>query len=264
MTAAIFDKQSSVPIRAMFVGQRIDVRTFEQTQRLTNAPLTVAAGEQGIVVLFRYGVLVMAGMQAAEMLAFSNQIAHLINDPFAAPEWEEVELVRDPHANEGIIQDKILLQDFNLERIQTVADVLAKSVVLAHYEVALAKHFDLIEPLAASLKQARRPGPKGRELLNHLGDTLMIESKMIGRVEVSEKPELLWEHPQYERLYLRLEDEYELEERRKAIERKLELISRTASTLLDLLQHRRSLRVEWYIVILIVIDIVISMVEKAI
>lgn len=263
MSKNIFDNDTSVVIRAMFVGQRIDLRTFEHTRRLSNAPLTVSAGENGVVVLFRYGVAVMAGLQSAEMLAFINQITHLIVEPFSEPAWEEVELTKDASNAEEIVLGKISLQDFNLERIQLVADALAKSVVLAHYEVELAKHFDRIEPLAVSLSLGQGPGPRGRELLRHLGDTLMIESKMVGRVEVSEKPEILWEHPQYERLYLRLEDEYELMERHNAIERKLTLISKTAATMLGILQNRRSLRVEWYIVVLILIEIVINVLDKA-
>jgi uncharacterized Rmd1/YagE family protein len=46
-----------------------------------------------------------------------------------------------------------------------------------------------------------------------------------------------------------------------ALERKLDLISRTAETLLELMQHKRSLRVEWYIVILIVIEILLTLYE---
>ena len=92
----------------------------------------------------------------------------------------------------------------------------------------------------------------------------MIEGKMIGRVEIAEKPELIWDHPEYERLYLRLEDEYELTERHAAVDRKLALISRTAETLLSILQNQRSLRVEWYIVVLIVIEIVITLIDKTV
>jgi uncharacterized Rmd1/YagE family protein len=65
--------------------------------------------------------------------------------------------------------------------------------------------------------------------------------------------------PALERLYLRLENEYEIRERHLALERKLELISRTAETVLDLLQHNTGLRVEWYVVILIVVEILLSL-----
>jgi required for meiotic nuclear division protein 1 len=82
---------------------------------------------------------------------------------------------------------------------------------------------------------------------------------MVGRVEVADKPELLWDRPELGRLYGRLEDEYELIERHVALERKLALLSRTVETLLDLLQDKRNLRVEWYIVVLIVIEILLTL-----
>ncbi len=63
---------------------------------------------------------------------------------------------------------------------------------------------------------------------------------MVGRVELLDKPELFWEQPALERLYARLADEYELRERHAALERKLELIGRTATTVLELLHARRS------------------------
>jgi len=81
---------------------------------------------------------------------------------------------------------------------------------------------------------------------------------MVWRAEVGEKPEVLWENPELERLYPRLAEEYELRERHLALERKLDLIARTAQTLLDLLQHQRSLRVEWYIVVLILVEILLT------
>jgi uncharacterized Rmd1/YagE family protein len=82
---------------------------------------------------------------------------------------------------------------------------------------------------------------------------------MVGRVEVGEKPDVLWELPGLNRLFARLEDEYELQERRTALERKLDLISRTVETLVDLLQNKRALRVEWYIVALIVFEIILTL-----
>jgi uncharacterized Rmd1/YagE family protein len=75
---------------------------------------------------------------------------------------------------------------------------------------------------------------------------------MVGRVETSEKPELLWEHPELE--YLRLADEYDLRDR----DRKLDVISRTVETLLSLVQTRSSLRVEWYIVLLIIAELLLA------
>lgn len=257
-----FKRIDSVNAHAMVLGQRLDLRAFENTSQLATSPLTLSSGANGIVVLFRYGVAVFFGMQSSEIIAFLDQIRSLITLPFAEPESDEVEVFISTSEPEGTDQGRIRIQAFNLQRLQIIADVLAKSVILAHYETSLALHFDRIEPVAESLNKGRRAGPKGKELLQHIGDVLMIEGKMIGRVEVSEKPELIWDYPEYERLYLRLEDEYELVERHAALERKLSLISRTAETVLNIMQADHTLRVEWYIVILIVVEIVITLLEK--
>ena len=201
-------------------------------------------------------------MQSSEMTSFVADIQPMITEPFEKPERENFQVFVDTGLPEGMDQERICLHAFNLQSLQIVADVLAKSTVLSHYETNLSRHFDRIEPVAESIRRGNHRGSKSRELLQHIGDTLMIEAKMTGRLEVTEKPELIWDYPQYDRLYLRLEDEFELSERHAAIDRKLGLISKTAQTLLDLIHSERSLRVEWYIVILIIVDIIIASAEK--
>ncbi len=236
-------------------------KTFE---RLSDAPLTIRAGASGIAVLFRYGVVVFFDLRPSEILSFLEDVRSSVVQPFADVERDEVQVVHDARRPEGAAQGTLRVHAYTLERIQIIADVLAKSVVLGHYEVGLAKQFDRIDPLAASLSGRRFGfGTRARDLLQHIGETLTIEGKMVGRVEATEKPELIWDYPEHERLYLRLDDEYELAERHAGIERKLALISRTAETALSILQNQRSLRVEWYIVILIVVEIMITLVDKA-
>jgi uncharacterized Rmd1/YagE family protein len=133
--------------------------------------------------------------------------------------------------------------------------------MLGHYEDHIAQTFDRVEPLAAQLERQGHARQHMRELTRQIGTTLLSLHRMVGRAEVGEKPEPLWEYPELERLYLRLESEYEIRERQLALERKLEVISRTVETLLDLLQARRTLRVEWYIVLLIVVEILLTLYE---
>ena len=260
MRHPLFRNRTAIRARALFVGQRIDLNRLDQGSRIGVAPLLVRAGDSGCVVLFRYGALVHYGLSAEEEAAFLAGLRPWVIDPFSTNiESEEVTVASGHQGAEGVEQGRIVLQDFAVERLQLVADILAKSVVLAYYEMNIAASFDRIEPLAERLRAKGRGGRDSRALLRQIGDTLLTHGKMVARVEVAEKPELLWEHPVLERLYLRLEDEYELRERHLALERKLDLVSRTAETLLGLLQSERGLRVEWYIVILILIEIVLSL-----
>jgi len=247
--------------RALYIGQRLDLKAFEKARRLATSPLIISAGKQGAAVLFRYGVVVLFGLSASEEVAFLKDLDGFIIDPFTHYDVEEISLCLTSLQSEEKNSGCMPLDEFNLPRLQVVASVLAKSEVLSHYEADVAKTFEHIEPLANDLQHGGRFMHKGRELLAHIGDVLMIQGRMVGRVEISEKPEMLWEEPQYDRLYLRMAEEYELIERHRALERKLDLVSKTAETLLDLLQNKRSHRVEWYIVILIVVEILLTVYE---
>lgn len=256
---SIFADKTIFKARAILAGERVDLRSLETTDRLAVAPLVVSAGDHGCAVLFRYGAAVLFNLSPLEEVTFLKHLGPLISDALAEPETEETKIKTNQERDSIVESGTISLSRLTLERLQVIATILARSVALAYYEKKVSAAFERIEPLADDLQRKGTFGRQARGLLRHIGDTLLIQHKMVGRVEISEKPELLWEQPDLERFYLRLEDEYELRERDVALGRKLELISRTAETILDLLQNSRSLRVEWYIVILIVAEILLTL-----
>jgi uncharacterized Rmd1/YagE family protein len=177
----------------------------------------------------------------------------------AEHEIEQITVRIDPEAKEVLEGNTVILKDTGTERLEIVADILSKSVVLARYESTVAQTFERIEPFAAELTKEKTGSRMARELLSHLGSALLIEQQMVGRVQIDDTPEILWDRPDLERLFARLRDEFEILERFTALNRKLELVSRSVETALGLIQARRSLRVEWYVVILIVFEILLTL-----
>lgn len=259
MPATIMNDKSKVKGRALLLGERIDLRALETTDPLAVNPLAVAVQGGGLAVLFRYGVVVLFGVAPMEETTFLGHLSQFVVNGYAAPETEEVYLQVSSALTDTMQGAVVFLPTLDIERLRIVADILAKSVVLSLYESRLARNFDRIEPLAAALEQDGKVRHSAKALLQHIGNALLSEHTMVGRVEVNEKPEIIWELPELEKLYLRLEDEFEISERHLALERKLGLISRTAQTLLEVLQNKHSLRVEWYIVILIVVEILLTL-----
>lgn len=253
---------ATMTVRALLVGERIDTKNLEQGSVLATSPLTIRAGSRGRAVLFRYGVVVLFDLDPLEEDSFLTSLRRLVFDPMEPPEAEETRIYVQPEGEDRVEHSgAIVLSEPTPERLQVLADILGKNAVLDHYEGRVAQVFDKIEPLAATLQRKGDFGSQGKELLQQIGGVLLTQQRMVGRVEVLEKPEVLWERNNLERFYLRLEDEYELRERSRILDRKLDLIARTSETLLELMQNRRSMRVEWYIVILIVIEIGLSMVD---
>jgi len=245
-------------VRALLLGDRIDLRGLSAVERLAADPVTVAAGKDGLAVVLRYGAVVLFDVAPLEETELLRQVRPLVQEPAATPELESLEIRIDPAGGrEGLEGNVLTLCGYDLERFQLVADILGKSTVLSVYEGRVMQSFELIEPFAADLAHGSGSRRTGRELLQQFGKALLSEHDMVARAEVADKPEIVWNHPEFERLYLRLEDDFEIRERHLVLERKLNLISRTAETVLGLLQNRRSLRLEWYVVILILIEIVL-------
>ncbi len=262
-----FAGKERVSARSLLVGERIDLRSMKGQPGIAapHMPIITSAGEHGSAVLFRYGVVVFFNVSAVEEESFLRYLRDFIQEPYEYPESEDAVLGFSDQTSERVDKEgTIWLNEPQAERLQIVADILAKSVVLSFYEASTAKVFDRIEPLAAELNRRGKAAQGVKELLRQIGSTLLVQHKTVGRVAVEEKPELLWDYPELERLYLRLEDEYEIRERHLALDRKLEVVSRTAETLLDLLHHKRSLRVEWYIVILILVEILLTLYQMSV
>jgi uncharacterized Rmd1/YagE family protein len=249
-------------LRARFVGNRLNLRSFEAGKPLAVHPLTIRAGERGFAVLFRFGVAAVADLSPIEEAAFFDSLAPYVIEPVATPEVEEIEIGIDATAQEQVDENgRLWLRTLDLERLRVVADALAKSAVLSWYELQASALMDRIESLADELRRGRR-GRRGRELARQIGDLLLAQTRMVGRAEVSEKPELTWDDPGLDRLHERLAVEFELRERDRALARKLEVASNTVETYLGLLQNRQSLRVEWYIVILILVEVVLGLYDR--
>jgi len=117
---------------------------------------------------------------------------------------------------------------------------------------------DVVEPFAGALARTGRSPSNRRQLLRTIGQALLVHHRMSGRVQVEEKPDILWDQPEFERLYARLEDEYELKERAAALARKLRVIDETARALTDIMDTTRSVRLEAAIVALIVVEVLVT------
>jgi uncharacterized Rmd1/YagE family protein len=249
-------------IRAFLLGERIDTAGLERSDLVSATPLAFRVGRDGYVVVFRYGVAVLFGLSPIEEDELLRGLYPRVIGRFETTEEEsaaiEIAADRDEQVAPG---GPISVHDLSPPRLVVVADTLAKNVALARDEREVSKVFDTIEPFAAALARSGRSPSNRRQMLRTIGQALLVHHRMSGRVEVEEKPDVLWDNPQLERLYARLADEYELKERAAALARKLRVIEETTRALTDLIDTERSIRLEATIVALIVVEIVITFYE---
>ncbi len=254
--------RSDIKARALLLGDRLDLKQFKLTECLSTTPLTLqvdAAG--GIAVLFRYGVIVLFGVPVADELRFIESLHPLLSNAYTTPEVEELD-IHCGMTSLGVQSGTVSLDTISLENLQIIADALSKNLVLTLYENKVAGEFDKIEPLAQELATHGKVSVSNKALLSKIGNMLLIEHRMVGRAEIGDKPETLWNFPHLGGLYASLEDEFELNERQAALNRKLGLISDTAQTLSDVWDTKQLHKLEWYVIGLILFEIVLSLYER--
>lgn len=257
----LFVGRSKIHVRSICIGGDIDTRSLRKTRSLSASPLTLEAGSGGCATVFRYGAIVFFNVKPIEETTFLSGLSALIQRPAATPMVEEVELTLSSDGHESAEENTLFVPDFSLPTLQVVAEVLARSVVLERFEGSVGNTFDTLQPMAAGLGSGRITRINYRSLLKRLGDVLLDQQEMVGRIAITDKPDVLWDHPELERLYARLNDEFEISDRYEVVEAKLNLIGRTVQTSIDLVQSRRSLRLEWYVVILFIAEIGLTLYE---
>jgi uncharacterized Rmd1/YagE family protein len=260
MNEAVSVKAARLTARALVVGDRIDTAGLERPDTLAQTPLAFRTGADGMVALFRFGVAVMVGLSPLEEEDLLAQLRSRITGPRGRGDDETANIVLTDK-DETEAGGPIHIKNLSPERFLVVADALAKSVALTRDEREVNKVFDFIEPFALTLAERGRPPFNRSAMLRLIGQALLAQHRVSGRVAVEEKPDVLWDRPDLERLYARLEDEYELKERAAALKRKLEVIVETAHALTDIIDANRATRLEATVAVLIVAELIVSVVQ---
>ena len=257
------NNQAQVPkrrrVRAFLLSDRIDTANLEHDGVVSTAPVTYKFGKDGFVTLFRYGVVVTLCLSPDEEQQVLRSLQPRLVRPISPPEEETLLIEQVPDKDDQILPGgPLVLKTITPEHLIVIADALSKSVVLARDEREVAAVFDIVEPFARQLAEKGRLFGGRRTILKHIGNALLVQHRLSGRVDVTEKPDVVWDRQDLDRLYARLEDEYELKERAEALSRKLKVIADTAEILTDTIDTRRSLRLEIIIVILIAVELLVA------
>lgn len=171
-------------------------------------------------------------------------------DPEAPPDtgrvgWEGVALVERTPA-----------------RMAAVALLLAQSAALERYEHAADRIVEEAAAVAQDLVRRGRPPQRTRALVRRLGGILSDRLALARWFYLVDRPEETWEKREVAALYDALFRNLELKERHDAMLHKLNAAETGLETTVNLWNGVWSLRLEWAIVGLIVVEIVLVLLGR--
>lgn len=252
-------KQASCEVNAVLIGNEINLKALTNRVSPRKEPLLIRLTDKSVAMIYPYGAIVFFNATTSTTVALITHCQQFASQLFSTPETEQFTVIIQPNHPEGIVRNKVSIKHVSKEHLEIIGDALAKSVILEYHENRIGALFEKVEPIAKNLKKRGKLGYRAKDLLKHIGASLLMVQEMVGKIEVTEKPLSLWEHSELEPLHAQLVEDLEIISRQNILERKINLISRTAQTSLELIQHHHSQRLEWYIIFLIAIEVALQL-----
>jgi uncharacterized Rmd1/YagE family protein len=241
-------------VHARHLGTRIDTRGLAG-----DIVLRELAAAAGLTFAFRYGVAVTFCTAAERIPALDMALLTHVQEPAEQEEIETASVFITDGGKERVDDDGVIqLGDDDEPRLLLVATVLAHSVMLSRDEMLVSEVFASSVPLVADLQVNGKARLSIPAVMRMVGQVLAARHRVMGTAQAGERPDLLWDHPDLDRLYTRLEAEYELGERAEVLERKFGALGDFTDVLLEIAQDKRAVRLEVAVIVLIAFEVLLS------
>ncbi len=237
---------------------------WEEPMKLNPVTFALATGsDEERVYLYYFGGVVFlncSGDIIARFLDSIPQYAESLIGQIQLPYREEYRLEIDPERDPAITNDYAVMPHYNLAFLDIICFVIAKSVALERIEERIDVVFDEVEGLIANLGRGKLEIPD-RDMARLASSILGFKFTSIAHIMVLDKPEITWDNPEADRLYLTMASLFELNQRYQEIKHKSETLLDMTDVFTGLSHARRAARLEWIIIILIAIEIVIYVMQ---
>ncbi len=159
-----------------------------------------------------------------------------------------------------ITDDYAVMREYDPAFIDIICFVIAKSVALERIEEKVDLVLDEMEGFIGLLGRGKLGLPDKR--LARLASTILdFKYRSIAHIMVLDKPDVTWDNPEADRLYLTMANIFELNQRYSEIRHKSETLMDITGVFSSLSHARRAARLELAIIILILIEIIIYVIE---
>ncbi len=213
--------------------------------------------EGGGAFFFPYGALICWGLTGErearllqEVRSFEQQRIETIEDDDFAYSYGR---------SASILEDEIVLPNDELLTKLAFSHGLAQSVKLSAFEQTIQKTIHLTRELPELLAKRGDIKLSRRETRRMMGRLFIDRSSINLHQELLDIPEFFWEHDDLEPYYAMVAHYLDCESRVNILNQRLLILQELFDMLTAELNHQYSSRLEWYIIVLIIIEVLLHL-----
>lgn len=201
--------------------------------------------------IFPYGAIVLWNLSDSKTEELLNFISTFATDPIRQPEKYSYMY----GAKAAYHDDLITLPDNCTETKIAFSYSLAQSTKLSAFEVVLQNTFAATRHIPESLAKSGSIPLSRKGIRKKIGQLFIERSSINLHLNALDTPEFFWENAEYDPIYQLMSTELDIAERTSALNQQLDVLHDLFDMLGNELNHQHSSRLEWAIIILIVIEV---------
>ena len=212
-------------------------------------------GEDKYIYVFQYGMLCFFNLSTKEI----DESFNVLN-PYFTGYFEEKLL-----ENFTITVEKGLMEvNFNSVVLPSLDPKLLRLTMLyTSQSVALERYSEITENLLNEtnsstiyLEQYGKLNISGKALKRFIGRVLNVKNNILENLYIFDIPELSWEDEELNNLDKALKLNFDLKDRYRRINERIQIIKENLDLFKDILEHSESSKLEWIIIILILVEVI--------
>ncbi|WP_242202211.1 RMD1 family protein [Aestuariivivens insulae] len=225
--------------------------------------LYYTSSPQKFIYIFQYGMVSFFNMPKLEIEMALQHIQPFCVNYFKQKLSDSVAVVVEPNTLK-VEFNSVVLPSFDEEMIRLVMLNASQSVALNRYSEITEELLVETNKHTLYLEQKGKLDISGNKLKRFIGKVLNIKNRISENLYIFDSPEITWENEQLNKLNLDLKKAFDLKDRYRLIHDRIEIIKENLELFKDIMDHKESSKLEWIIIILIVIEVIDLFIAKLI
>lgn len=256
-----------IAIEAIQVAESFNIKKFRSEFRnenhsgSTTEVFYVFEQTNRYLYVFDYGIVVFGNYDAIAKSEFLNFIKNYSTNLINLDLTDNYQINIDSTYVKPVVKsNSVTIWQNDPSTLRIVMLNLGQSVALDYYEsltndiITSSKHY-IVE-----LEKFGKISISKRDLLKYIGKVLNIKNSIVDNLYILDDPNLVWDNDDLDVLNRLLKANFDINMRFKDLDYRLQIVENNLKLFTDVLNVRESSRLEWTIIILILIEIVIVIV----
>jgi uncharacterized Rmd1/YagE family protein len=224
--------------------------------KLAKDELTATYPDGSTAIGYDFGSVVFFGGDGYRERTVQAITRRLDGEPHP-PLTEELPVVVEPGARAEVHFDRVVVGELTPAVMGVIALLIAQSVAMDYYDEDVEDILDRSGSITRDLATRGRMRGRVTDLIKFIGSCIQTKNGVIETLALFDKPDATWEQELIDRLYVRLREVLEIEDRFRTLEYKLRMIQENLVLLVDLSRQRHTIFLETVVLLLILFEVIV-------